>query len=240
MPSGYSQDVVILNDFSGPDAGGSIERRERTSPAGDTSVRYSMSISAEPMLHDFNPLRLGAGPSKAIVAKLRELMSTFVGKATLATQDKRMRARTALAIGHPSTVARYTGGRTGASTPNVDGQGRLYFDSGRFANGLVAMENKDEGGWTINVPANRLDPRTFGGGESAIVAFYQRLVRDIPEFLGGQALLRHKEIRDAIETATSEAIYVVTKAANAKLASGRWQLARAIARDAIRVITMGG
>lgn len=230
----------MLNDFRGVNAGGSIERRERTNAAGTMTPRYSMTIQAEPLLHDFSDLALGKGVTDAIVAVLREAMRTRGGKATEATQHKRVTAITALAIGHPSTVRRYTGGRTGATPPNIDGGGRLYYDSGRFANGIVAMQNPKEGnGWTINVPANRLDPTTFGGGEPAIIAFWRRLTTDIPEFLGGAALAAHKEIRAAIEQAIPAAIYVVKRDATAKLAQGRWQLAARVARDAMKLITMG-
>ena len=230
-----TQDVVVLNDISTPDRGGSVERRERTTSTG-THVRYSMSIKAEPVLHEFSGLRLGAGVAKAIAEVLRERMRTGGKPASPATQHKRVVAQTSLAIGHPSTVARYSGGRTGTTPPNVDGGGRLYFDSGRFANGIAAMENKEEDGWTINVPANRLDPRTFGGGEAAISAFWTRLTTDIPEFLGGQALLAHARVRAAIEQAAPEAIYVAKRTASGRLAKARWDLVQRVLTDVGRLL----
>lgn len=232
-----SQDVIVLNDLSDADRGGSLSRRERTTGTG-THVRYSMEIQTEPILHDFNGLRLGAGPARAMRDLLSSLMKTRGGAVSPSTKDKRLKAPIGLAIGYPSLVRRYVSARGGQKQPGAGSPDRLYYDSGTFADGLAVQQNTAEENWTINVPANRLDPTTFGGGEAALIAFWRRLTTDIPEFLGGQAMLAHAEIRTAIEQATSEAIYVLKRDATAKLSQARWQLVARIAKDALRILTI--
>ncbi|KAB2910235.1 MAG: hypothetical protein F9K40_03120, partial [Kofleriaceae bacterium] len=56
-----TQDVVMLNDFGGS----LVERRTRTTSSG-TKDRYTITIKAEPILNDFNGLRLGEKPAQAI------------------------------------------------------------------------------------------------------------------------------------------------------------------------------
>lgn len=233
--SGYSQDVVAVNVFDAS----KLESRTRTSPAGSTAVRYTVTIEAEPVLHDFSAEALGKGPATAIRDLLSRLTKEISARASPATIAKRANAAASLARGDASTVARYSGGRTGLKAPGAASPDRLFNDSGRLADGLAVMRNPEEDAWTINVPANRLDPRTFSGGEGAMARMFARLVELVPEWGGGQALLQHASIREAIETATVDAIYVQTKRATERLKNARWQLLSAIGRDLAKIVTLG-
>lgn len=168
-----TQDVVVLNDFG-------LERRDRTSSKG-TKSRYTVTIESEPILHQFDGLRLGKRVSEAMAKALRDGVRGILAYAKPATIARRQRAADALQRGAQWAKDRYSGGRTGLTPPQT-GASRLWNDSGRFADGIIAMENKVERGWTINVPANRLDPKTFTGGEAALEAEFRRLVALVPAF----------------------------------------------------------
>lgn len=229
-----TQDTVVLNN---PSDWAGLARRERTTSTG-THVRYSINVTSEAIVHDFGELRKAAATAQAILGVLQRGIKAITVPASPATLAKRALAAAGLARGDPSYVARYTGGRTGASTPNQSD--RLFNDSGRLADGLFVRRNAEEEGFTINVPANRLDPRTFGGGEAAIIAMWQRLVELVPAFKGGPVLFNDPDVRRALLEDVDAAIFVATERGKAALARGRSQLAMAILRDVGRVLTIGG
>jgi hypothetical protein len=184
-----TQDVIIL--------GGGLERRDRTSASGVTKSRYSITVESTPLVHNFDELPLGQGPAEAMANVLKTKMKNILAYAKPATIARRKRAAVELAKGDPSAVRRYSGGRTGVTPPST-GASRLFNDSGRFVNGIVVMRNKVEKGFTINIPANRLDPTTFTGGEAAMAAMYSRLVTLVPEFADARLLLESPEVEKAI------------------------------------------
>ena len=113
------------------------------------------------MLFDLDELVLGAKPAEAIRAHLERAIKSISEFASDATQAMRKKAAGAFASGATWALKRYSGGRTGAKPPNQTA--RLFNDSGRLAEGWFVRENKEDRGWTVNVPANRLDPSTFTG-----------------------------------------------------------------------------
>lgn len=187
-----TQKTVVLNDFG-------LARRERTTGAG-TSVRYSVSIEATPMVHTFDAKSLGRAPAQAIVDHLRTRVQSIGAEAAPSTVLKRKYATDALTRGAAWATRRYSGGRTGTKAPT--GSTKLFNDSGRFAEGLTASPTRDNQ-WVINVTANRFDPSTFPEGEAGVMRLFVRLRELVPEFGDANRLADIATIRAAI-TASSE------------------------------------
>lgn len=183
-----TQRMIAINDFG-------LARRERTSASGKTSNRYTVSIEAEPLVHTFDTKRLGRAPALAIAEHLKERIKAIGAVAAPSTQLERKYAATALNAGKAWANKRYAGGRIGTMAPNQSH--RLFNDSGRFVAGIVAAPTRDEN-WVINVPANRLDPRTFRDGEAGVVRMVALLREYVPEFGDATKLIRVPEVRRAI------------------------------------------
>lgn len=159
--------VVVINDYSG------LTVEERTRKSGKTHV--TMSISAEPIAVNLDPMLLGKGPANALAEVIRRQIAGIGDQASAETLLKRKYAESAFSRGESWATKRYSGGRTGALPPGKSD--RAYNDSGRLAGGVVAMANPQEKAWTINVPANRLDPSTFRGGAAG--AAFQAMVKGL-------------------------------------------------------------
>lgn len=219
-----SQDVVVLNDLGLS----SLSRRTRTTSSGSKN-RYSIEFRAEPILHDFSIQALGQGPAEAIRDLLTQRIKAIGQVASPSTILARKSAETALAAGKSWATRRYAGGRTGRKNPGQSD--RLFNDSGRLAEGLEVRENRTDGNYTINVPANRLDPSTFKGGEAALVSMFQRLVTLVPEFRGGREITKHAEIREAIAEAVTDSIVVGNNRARSSLSRARLRAYTQALRD---------
>jgi hypothetical protein len=193
MAGGITQDTVVVNDLNGL----RLEQRTRTTSRG-TSVRYSIGITSEPILNDLDPIKLGDGPAQAIMAVIRKQIMGIMERTSLATQKRRESAEKAFAAGDSWAMRRYGGGRTGPTPPNQTQPPRKFNDSNRLARGLAARENKVEKTWTINVPANRLDPTTFVGGAAAMVGMFQDLKRLVPALANPKTLLDAPEVLAAL------------------------------------------
>lgn len=204
--SGYTQDTVVLNDFSGV----TFEQRTRTSPTGKTGTRYSLSIEAEPILHNLDGVMLGRGPANAI-RDILEKQSRSIGEfTTKATQKARDKMAKAYAAGKDYAIKRYTGGRTGATPPKDGGTDRIGVDSGRLAGGWFVMQNPVEQSFTVNVPANRFTPETWGGSMASLQAWVQRFVSLVPALRDPKSILASDEFVRAV--ATSKPVEVITNA----------------------------
>jgi hypothetical protein len=198
--SGYSQNVVVINDHG-------LQERTRTSPTGKTSVRYTVSIQAGPLVHDLNPKELAEKPAQAMAEWLRARVKTIQASASPSTKKKREQAAKALAHGEDWALARYAGGKMGSMAP---GQSKsLFNDSGRFAASIIARPVGDTGRagnpneWVINVAANRLDPETLSGPEgrrglAALQMVYARLIELVPEFGDSRKLMAVPAVKRAI------------------------------------------
>lgn len=192
-----SQRTIVLNDFG-------LVRHERTTSTG-TTARRAVTIDATPLVHVFDAKILGAGPAQAIAEHLRERIGAISAPAAEATILRRKAAALALSRGASWAQRRYSGGRTGA-TPPEPAADKLFNDSGRLRNGIVAGPTRDNQ-WQINVPANRFDPSTFTGGESALIAMYNRLREYVPELGDANRLAIVPAVRQAIGESI-DAIYV--------------------------------
>lgn len=195
-----TQKTVVLNSFG-------LVRRERTTTTnirvGDlslegnvtTGIRYSVSIDAQPMIHTFDAKTLGMGPAEAMAEHLRKRVATIGVRAAATTILKRKYAADALDRGESWAQARYSGGRTGQKRPGASD--RLFNDSGRLAEGIVATPTRDNQ-YVVNVPANRFDPRTFRDGEAGIMRMFVKLRELVPEFGDASQLATVPAIRQAI------------------------------------------
>jgi hypothetical protein len=206
-----------------------LERRDRTSVrSGKTTSRYSFSIKTEPVLFDLSPNRLGMGPAHAIrdflSAKIRDIGEV----AKPSTLKRRQEARARFDAGDSRAMKRYSGGRTGPTPPAQSV--RMFNDSGRFGQNLEVRPNTSNApgsaAYTINVPANRLDPSTFIGGEAALAAMYQRLVALVPEIGDAKKLMAVPSIRKAIADAVDTVLIQEYGAATARRKQLRSQLMR--------------
>lgn len=231
-----TQDVVVLNDMGAS----SLSSRTRTTSSGDASVRYSIEMRADPILHDFNQENLGQGPAQAIRDLLSRKMKAIGVAAADSTALRRANAAVGLAAGVPSYVARYSGGKIGLKPPRTTDPQNLFNDSGRFADGMAVRFNPTDNNFTINVPANRLDPRTFGGGEAALVRMWQRLVALVPEFKGGTEVLKHPEVVNAIGEAVADSIVTKDSRARSTRSRERWNMVERVVSDLTKIVQLGG
>lgn len=191
-----TQEVVVLNDFG-------FEERRRTTSSGTTN-RYTVTIKAEPVVHVFDPRALGRGVAEAMAAAIRSGIRDIAEIASPSTRRRRDAAAEALRRGAAWAVARYDGGKTGRKDPGKTP--RLFNDSGRLAEGIVAGPNDD--GWVINVTANRFDPTTFVGGVPALVSMYERLRALVPVLQGPERLMQDEGVKAAITDSLYQLIVV--------------------------------
>lgn len=211
-------DVVVLNDFGGS----SVERRTRKSG----KARVSVTIKSEPLLHNFDNVELGRGPSEAIAKWLRERVAGIGEQASPATIERRKRAVAELAKGDATATKRYSGGRTGHTTPGQSST--LWNDSGRFANGIVAR--RVEGAWVVNVPANRFDASTFHGGDVGLLRALEQLRRLVPEMFDANLLAKVSAVQEAIFDSIGDVIVDASRR-NAALKSRRLSAALGLGRS---------
>lgn len=204
-----SQTVEAINVFGGS----TLDRRTRSSssPTGTTD-RYTMSIKSQPILTSLDPLKLGQGPALAIRDLIVRQIKGISLLASESTQLKRKYGVAALAAGAAWARARYSGGRTGTKDPNKSSA--LFNDSGRLVEGLELRENKQEGTWTVNSPANRFSPDTFRDGEIGLTRMIEQLVQLAPA-LGGD-VLGDQAVVAAIAEASADAIFVLQNKAAAE------------------------
>ena len=174
--------IIVLNE--------GLDERQRTTSSG-TKSRYTVSVDAEPILHEFSEINLGKGPAEAIMEAIRDGIKAISQVAKPGTQLARKYAASAFTRGASWAVKRYAGGRTGAKRP--DQSDALFNDSGRFAEGVFASPKEQN--WTVNVPANRLDPSTFKN-QADFLAMVTRLRALVPA-LGNP--LSVASVKNAIE-----------------------------------------
>jgi hypothetical protein len=102
--------------------------------------------------------------------------------------------------GESWALKRYAGGRIGAKAPNQTN--KFGMDSLRTVDGLSMRPNLTDSSYTINVPANRMNPDTFGAGFDA---YMNRLMELIP-VLDPKRALGDKEIEGAIKQGVADMI----------------------------------
>jgi len=192
-----TQHSVTLNDWAEVRA----TIRKRTTSTG-TRQRVTLDIKANPITFNVDPLSLGRGVAVAIATAIGAQIRAIGSPASLATQLARKYARAAFDRGDSWATRRYAGGRMGPMRPGAASDSRLFNDSGRLAKGIHAAANPKERAWTINVPANRLDARTFkGAGLSVMIEKLRSLV---PGLLSPASLVNDPGVRAALYKAVDD------------------------------------
>lgn len=209
-----SDHIVTLNDYSHL----SVEQRTRSS--GKQHV--TMTVKSEVVVVNCDPDAIGKPVAEAIAKAIADGIRAISEVAKEGTLAARKAAAAALARGEAWAVKKYSGGRTGTTPPNQSD--RAYNDSGRLANGITANASTKNGTFTINAPANRLDPATFTG--DGFQRMVDRLVELVPALrnpfsdIGVQRTLRavegarHQKLRmEAAEKQAAATSRVVVQAA---------------------------
>lgn len=234
-----ASDVIVLSDYTNLSTGAIKGRLGRTSAKTGLRGRARMSVEiiAEPLVHNFDDLQLGKGPSEAIANALRKGIEGITETVSDRTLETRKYQEHAYAAGKSWVKARFGGGRM-ADTPPRAGEARHFNHSGRTAKSIVATENKTEKSWTVNVAANRLDPRTSrGAGDFAAIT--ETLIRLVPEFGDPRRLAEHPLVKAAIAASIDDLIVDAKKRGQdllAALRQARLDLFMRGARGAIRTV----
>jgi hypothetical protein len=194
-----SEEVIVINE--------GLE--QRTSGSGKT--RFTLKITAEPVVADFDVKELGRGPALAIAELLRRKVSHITAAAAPATLRARKVAARAVKAGKTWAMKRYSGGRMGTLEPNQSMA--LFNDSERFEKSIVANASSD-GAWRVNVAANRLESSTTRPG--GVATIYQRLVELVPELGNPALLLEEFSVRRAVEDSARQLV-VKAQATNGAL-----------------------
>lgn len=193
-----TQDVFIIGE--------GLSERARTTSKG-TKSRFTLSVRVDPVIVNLNELALGAGPAEALRKAISDGIKAISETASPATLLKRKYAETAIQAGKRWATKRYAGGKMGGMAPNSSD--KLFNDSGRLAAGVFVRQNPKEGSWTVNVPANRLDPSEFKD-RGVFAGMVQRL-RNLVPVLRDPTQSPH--VRQAIQK-TMEQMLVEAKAEN--------------------------
>lgn len=183
------QDVVVINE------GYEI----RTSGSG--KERVTIKVTAEPIIHNFDPKGLGRGPAKAIAFHLAEKVRGIAEVAPEATLKARKVAAKAFSQGKSWALERYSGGRMGPMEPNKSD--RAFNDSERMEESITAGYSEADGAWRVNVAANRLNSQNSGGVER----MWEKLVRLVPEFGDAALLLSQDLVKAAIQKAQHDIMH---------------------------------
>jgi hypothetical protein len=131
--------------------------RKRTLKSGKVKARVTIEVESEPIIHHWTNRDIGKGPAEAIVKGLQKQMQRF-GNVMQSTFERRQRQAAQGERGGMTRSYRrhFMGGRIGHMPPQ--GGNKLFINSGRLLKGLFARHNPRDGTWTVNVPANRLNP----------------------------------------------------------------------------------
>jgi hypothetical protein len=179
---------------------------ERRSATG--RMRRTIRIDAEPMVINMDPKALGKPGADAIANHYREKVRGIAATASATTVKARKAAAKAFSEGKSWAMKRYAGGRIGALPPNQSD--RLFNDSGRFADSIVANASNDNA-WRINVAANRLDDKT--AGPAGVERIWNRLVQLVPEFANVGLLFEGNAIaRQTLKRVSEERIKIGKRA----------------------------
>jgi hypothetical protein len=190
-------DIVTLNVWNTGDTA-LAERRGTTAAGTRRKARYSFEIKSEPLLLQLDELNLGQKPAEAIRDLIKDQIAGIAVTASKATQALRVRGALALAAGASWAVKRYSGGRLGTMQPNQSN--KLFNDSGRLHAGVHVRMNQQDASFTVNWPANRFNPETFGAGYDAMMRKFVALV----PALDPKKLLGHPDVEKAIKAGLAE------------------------------------
>lgn len=229
---------IILGDYTNLSSGSIKGRLGRTSAKTGQrgAARMSIEIVSEPLVHDFDEIALGRGPAEAIAKVQRQEVEAIQEPVSDRTLETRKYQEAAYQRGASWAMKRFGGGRLGDMPPRP-GEQRKFNHSGRFAKSIVATENRTEKSWTVNVAANRLDPRT--SRDAGEFAFITAALRRLAPSIGDPAsLARNPVVIAAIRDSINDLIVQASKL-NERLRADRLRAALGVlgtlARGAVAV-----
>jgi hypothetical protein len=232
-----ASDVEVINSWSDGDI--TLAARRGTLASGaQRKARYSIEIRSEPLLFELNELNLGGELAAAWAQRIRDNIQGIAVPASKATQAMRAKAVDALAAGASWAVKRYSGGRMGTRAPNQSD--KLFYDSGRLAEGVHLRQNLTDSSYTLNVPSNRLNREQFGRGYDEMVT---RLVELAPMLDPRKALgdpVIEKAIKESVATMISKAesrAEAAIQRSLAKLRAERVRVLKLVGRLALGALT---
>jgi hypothetical protein len=225
-------DVICTSDYSNLTSGpirGRLGRERKDGTLG--RARMTIEIQSEPLVHVFDEVQLGHGPAEAAAQVLAEKVRGISETVAPETALTRKHQEAAYARGESWAKKRFGGPRLGERPPNPSSL-RKFNHSGTFADSIVARENKTDKTWTVNVAANRLDPRTSrNAAEFAFIT--DALRRLVPELDDPARLQNDPRVMKAIDDAVESLILNAAKL-NQQLRAKLWQ-ARLSLGGAIRL-----
>jgi hypothetical protein len=230
-----ADDVILLSDYSNLSSGsikGRLGRERKDGTRG--RARMTIEIRSEPLTCQFDETQLGHGPAEAAAEVLREKVQAITEKVSPTTAEtrqyqeaaynregKRTRRHRGEAKSSDGSWAKKRFGFRGMENVTFDQGLRKFNHSGTFAKSIVARENKTDKTWTVNVAANRLDPRTSGGAaEFAFIT--DALRRLVPEIDDPARLLADPRVAAAVDQAI-ESLILDKPRYNALLKSRLWR-----------------
>lgn len=224
-----ASDVVVLNTWSEGDIT-LTERRGTTAAGTRRKARYAIDIKSEPLLMDLNELDLGQVVAETWAQRIRDNISGIAVRASDATIAMRLKAANALVKGEAWALKRYGGGRMGTFRPNMSD--KLFNDSGRLEAGVFVRQNLTDASYTVNFPANRMNPSLFGKGYEAMVAKFVELV----PMLDPKKALGDPQIEKAIKQGVADMIGKAEERSAAAIARKLTQLRAARVRVLKQVV----
>lgn len=203
-------DVICTSDYSNLSSGpirGRMGRERKDGTRG--RARMTIEIKSEPLVHVFDEVQLGHGPAEAAAQVLAEKVRGISEEVAPETALTRKYQESAYQRGESWAKKRFGGPRLGERAPNPNSL-RKFNHSGTFADSIVARENKTDKTWTVNVAANRLDPRTSrNASEFAFIT--DALRRLVPEIDDPARLLHDPRVKTAIDEAVETLILNAAK-----------------------------
>lgn len=218
-----TDDVITLYDYRNLSSGaikGRLGRQRKDGSRG--RARMSVEIVSQPITGHFDELALGKGPADAIAQALSKAVEEITEQVSDSTKFTRKYQSAAYRRGESWVKGRF-GSRNMTRPLHLRTDDRYFNHSGTFAGGIVATENKTEKSWTVNVPANRLDPRTSRhAGDFRHIT--ENLIRLVPEFGDPRRLAHHPLVKKAIEDSIED-LYISALKLNEKLRAERLRAA---------------
>jgi len=215
-----ADDTIVLSDYSNLSSGNIKGRLGRERQDGTRGrARVSIEFRSEPLVAQFDETQLGHGPAEAAAQVLAEKVEAISEPVAPTTQETRKYQEKAYSAGAAWATKRF--GFRDMKTVSFDGGHRKFNHSGTFAKSIVARENKTDRSWTVNVAANRLDPRTSRDG-SQFAFITEALRRLVPEIDDPARLLADPRVNAAIDDAVESLVLNAAKY-NELLRSRLWR-----------------
>jgi hypothetical protein len=159
--------TVVISDFGRA----TVSQRTRASGA----QTHTIEIKSAPVAVVVDAAMLGLPVATALADTITAQIEDIGEPAKDSTIKARKVEARAFVAGEPWAVKRYSGGRTGATPPNIHST-RMFNNSGRLARSIAVRATKD-GVYIVNCAANRLNPADFKGGEMGPA--YQHMVSEL-------------------------------------------------------------